>query len=272
MIGKPLVGALINRAHPSVRKMYHRWVTNEGAGTKLNDSSGKRSMTTNATWIGGKTGKALRYNGTSQLSSAVTAFGGTTDLTVAFNYYRATLASAVCILCELSADANANSVGTFWVADGYNVATGVSANITSVLVYGATNVGTGARFTQPSAGKVHRIVVVMDRKLTANQITAVYVDGVSQALTYGSTTAALTYATTWASDTMYFMSRGGASLWASGDTDDWTFWGRLFTAQDAKNDYADRYGAWGRRFYSVANAFKAAWARNRSQVIGAGVH
>jgi len=263
MIGKPLPGALINRAHPMARGLRHRWVTNEGAGRKLNDSAGKQPMTTSATWTAGKFGKTLSYNGSSQASSVVTKFAGLQKLTVAFDYYRATNPSTYALIMELSADLGANFQGSFNIWDGYDGATNLTGNRQSVsvaAVISAANKVTAASYAQPTAGVMHRIMAVMDRALSTDQIVAVYIDGVPVTLTYGSPISAKINngATTFSNYTMYFGARGGSSFYNQCLQGDQAFWARCLNANEARADYADRFAAWEerpRRFYALSNSY-----------------
>jgi len=263
MIGKPQPGALINRAHPMARGLRHRWVTNEGAGRKLNDSAGKQPMTTNATWTAGRFGKVLDYNGSSQSSSAVTKFAGLQKLTVAWDYYRATNPSTYALIMELSADLGSNFQGSFNVWDGYDGANNTTGNRQSVsvaAVISASNKVTAASYAQPTAGVMHRMMAVMDRELSTDQIVAVYCDGVPLALTYGSPISAKINAgtTTFSDYTMYFGARGGSSFYNACKMGDQAFWGRCLSANEAKADYADRFAAWTetpRRFYSLSTSY-----------------
>jgi len=263
MIGKPLPGALINRAHPMARGLRHRWVTNEGAGRKLNDSAGKQPMTTSATWTAGKFGKTLRYNGSSQSSSVVTKFAGLQKLTVAFDYYRATNPSTYALIMELSADLGSNFQGSFNIWDGYDGATNTTGNRQSVslaAVITAANKVTAASYAQPTAGVMHRIMAVMDRALSTDQVVAVYVDGVPQTLSFGSPIGAKinTGTTTFSDYTMYFGARGGSSFYNQCLQGDQAFWARCLNAREAKLDYAERFAAWTeqpRRFYALSNSY-----------------
>lgn len=64
-LGKPYRGAQLNISHPLARGLVGCFLLNEGSGVKIGDSSGNRlsGTVTNAIWQGGKSGNALKFDG-----------------------------------------------------------------------------------------------------------------------------------------------------------------------------------------------------------------
>lgn len=243
---KPQPGTPLNWDHPLARFLINRWAATEGAGTKLTDSAGRANGTTSGTWTKGPYGPMVAYNGSNQAGSAVgVKYKSASTLTVAFTYYRATNPNTYNMIMESSADLGSNFNGSWNIWDGYNGATNTQGNYITVSIAAniAGNQVTSAAISQPVAGVVHRIVATIDRRLTTNQITAIYVDGVLQTITYGTPVASkVTVASTFTDYTMYFAARGGSSFYNNCRLDDVVFSTRLWTQADAVSDYANRYG------------------------------
>lgn len=243
---KPPPGTPLNWDHPLARYLINRWVAGEGAGTKLTDAAGRANATTSGTWVQGPHGPMVAYNGSSQAASAAgVKYKSASTLTVAFTYYRATNPSTYAMIMESSTNLGLNFNGTWNIWDGYNGATNTTGNYMTVSI-AATVAGsqvTSAAISQPSAGRVHRIVATIDRRLTTDQITAIYVDGVAQSITYGTPVASkVTAASTFTDNAMYFAARGGSSFYNNCRLDDVLFETRLWTPAEVRSDYTDRYG------------------------------
>ncbi|MEI6168204.1 MAG: DUF2341 domain-containing protein [bacterium] len=118
------------------------------------------------------------------------------------------------VLAELSPNCNSFPDGSFWI-----IPSGGSDFEINPYGPGPTYNQTG--FTQPSAAAWHYYTFVLDRASTTPQVRAIYVDGVSQLLTtINSTLAAGTY---FKDEILYFMSRGGSSLFNGGQLDEIRF-------------------------------------------------
>lgn len=243
---KPPPGTPVSWDHPLARYLLNRWVASEGAGTKLTDSAGRANATTSGTWVQGPYGPMVAYNGSSQAASATAVkYKSANTLTVAFTYYRATNPSTYAMIMESSTDLGLNFNGTWNIWDGYNGATNKTGNYITVSIAATIsgNQVTAAVIPQPTAGRVHRIVTTIDRRLTTDQITGIYVDGVAQSITYGTPIASkVTVASTFTDNAMYFAARGGTSFYNNCRLDDVLFETRLWTPAEVRSDYTDRYG------------------------------
>jgi hypothetical protein len=242
---RPSPKGVVDWAHPLSRGLIYRWLVSDGAGTAPAATVGGVAQTTNAAWLLTSYGKVLNYNGTSHASSAPVKLAAVDRLTVAFDYYRATSPTGLGLLMELSANANSNT-GAFYIAENYNVVTNsIDATKTSALINAPGGLA-GASFTAPARGSKYRVTVVFDRSQTAAnaQITAIYLDGVAQTLTYGTATGSPpTGASTFRDDTLYFMARAGSAFWTGGRLSDVALWSRCLSPtevwQEASNPYAN---------------------------------
>lgn len=94
---------------------------------------------------------------------------------------------------------------------------------------------TSAEFTRPSTGAWHHYVFEIDGSKTGSlAIPVIYVDAVSQTLTYplsGAGVLALS------NQTLYVMSRAGTTLFNSGELDDVRIYNRLLSSSDVTNIY-----------------------------------
>jgi hypothetical protein len=129
-------------------------------------------------------------------------------------------------------------------------------------------------FPRPSAGVWHRLMMTADLQSVPN-FKAAYIDGIKQVLTpvveYGST------GLFFGNSTLYLLSRANASLFATGDLQDFTIYKGVLTDAEAANDARKPRQillAPARRrsvFVPSAGTFQPAWAARANYQIDAGV-
>ncbi len=213
------------------------WPMNDGAGTSANDLSGNRingTLFNGPLWVAGKIGKALSFDGIDDYARMSSVPLG--DLQkVSISYWLKVPAStgAAMISMELSADSNANPNGSFWQLI-YGNGSVYSSSLAATALYGTGPVYNLRTYPMPSVGW-HHFVFVYDRSKASNQVDAVYIDGVSQTLT--STISSMVAGTTFRTDNMYLMSRGGVSYRTSGYMDDLRIYSRILSESEVKNIY-----------------------------------
>lgn len=138
------------------------------------------------------------------------------------------------IMVETSADYNSNT-GAFVVAPL------IAASQWDVGIRTGAGTYNYCHFTRPSLAAWHQFTFCLNRGGGANQITAVYVDGVSQSLTYDFTDTTGTGG--FGNYAWNFMSRNGTTFFGAGRLDDVRLYNRLLTATEASAlYYASRRG------------------------------
>lgn len=112
-------------------------------------------------------------------------------------------------------------------------------------------------FPRPTAGAWHYYTICFDRDAGAQQVTAVYVDGMSQTLTQQETgTVATGGFGNWA---WYLMSRAGSSLFGAGQMDDLRIHNRTPSAAEALSFYRASKGGYRNELRRVRSS-RLAWA------------
>ena len=168
---------------------------------------------------------ARLFNGTDQYMKAASVdLSGTP--TIAFAYWLYWDANANNDDFELEFSANKNLVTTGFMVDP-------NWNQGAVLVSLVGDVGTSEfSFPRPSAAAWHHYVINLDKSKASGEIDSVYVDGVSQTLTVAG--GDVNNTNNFASDTLNFMSRNGASLFGAGRMAEFGLWyGINLTAAEA---------------------------------------
>lgn len=79
---KPTRGILLNKNHPLARGLVGCWLMNEGTGLKVHDLSGNQArylgdFKNNVSWVAGKSGRALYFDGTNDIVKLQIWDGGT---------------------------------------------------------------------------------------------------------------------------------------------------------------------------------------------------
>lgn len=161
---------------------------------------------------------ARAFNGTShflQSASALAALSGVTRVSYAF-WINSVFASDDDVFLELSVNSNVNAGAFDLIADDSG-----SGRLFAQM-FG--NVGTTSGDCAPPSNNVwHHVLVNMDYSKASQEVDSIYVDGVSQTLTFDR------YATanntgTFGNYVLYVMSRAGTSLWADGSMADLCIW------------------------------------------------
>ncbi|MCW3015375.1 MAG: Conserved secreted protein of unknown function, putative domain, partial [Solirubrobacterales bacterium] len=203
------------------------WRMGETAGPSLADSTGGASATaTGGTFAvpGGPPGDpntAVRFNGTSDSARATVNLASTSKVTVEFWLKWNAYANNDALAMEFTPNFN-GADGGFLVdpnAPQFGGTFGVALGR-----FGSRN---NAFFARPSAGVWHHYAFVLDTTApAATQITP-YVDGT--VVTYQKLDSG-TGAGPFASSTLYWMSRGGTSLFGAGDVDEVAIYTRALDA------------------------------------------
>jgi len=179
----------------------------------------------------GKIGQGLKFDGVDDyINTASTVnFGGTKVVTVSFWMYKTAFTNTDLLTMELSSNYNDND-GTFFIdpnaSGGYfNVGLQDSASTNRFRV---------ERFTRPSTNNWHYYTIVFDNSTVTGDITS-YVDGVPQAENLSTNNK--DQSSNVKTDTLYFMSRGGTSLFNSGLLDEVRIYNRALSASEVKQLY-----------------------------------
>jgi hypothetical protein len=165
------------------------------------------------------------FNGTDQqlYSQATVDLSATQQLTLSFwlNWTQDDTSN------RTVATNNFNAAGSFMIQMNMGCAGG---STTGVRLRG--NVGPiAARIpSRPSAGVWHHWLVRLDFSKSADEIDAIYIDGVSQVLT-AVCYAAVDNTDTFRTDTLFLMSRGGAE-WVGGRLAEVAIWSTLLSANE----------------------------------------
>ena len=172
---------------------------------------------------------SLIFNGSTQAlnTSTTLSLGGFSQLTVGFWLHWTTNANDDALGLESSTNVNSNAAAIL-----INPNNSGTAGTTSVVVRASAGAGNSIRFTRPSAGVWHHWLATFDRTAGAQQVTAVYIDGISQTLTQVTTNTTSTGG--FGNFTWYMMSRATTSLFGTGRFCELALWpGQLLTASEA---------------------------------------
>ena len=206
--------------------------------TRLLDLSGRNN---HAVLVGappvvaGRVGQALNFNGSTAASAAVD-LSVTSIITLSFWMNWTTNADDDALVFEYTSNYNSNNA---FIVD-WNSSTGA-------FDFGCHSSGAGAghwvnKFTRPSAGVWHHVVLVMDRAAPAN---AAYVDGTRQSLSASGNDA--TSMGPFDNSTLYFMSRAASALFGAGSLDDVRIYNRSLSTAEVLALYTSSFGAFQTR-------------------------
>ena len=178
--------------------------------------------------IAGKIGQGLSFDGSNDYVSAPVNLSGTNIASLSF-------------WMKWNAYANDDDLAFEYTTNF----TGVNAFIIdpndstpsrfSIIMSATGGYYNGGYITRPSAGVWHHYGVILNRTTgTANGVT-IYVDGVAQSMTQ-------TYSSDFSSSnfdnsSLYFMSRGGSSLFGAGSLDDVRIYNRALSATEITQLY-----------------------------------
>jgi hypothetical protein len=140
------------------------------------------------------------------------------EITLSFWLYWNSWANSDALAGEYSTNYNSSNGG--FILDANN-----SSPDGGTFIISLHNTGgyTAAEFTRPSAAAWHHYLVQFNIGSTGSgQIPAIYVDGVTQSLTYPETAGT---SGSFGNYTFYFMSRDGSSLFGAGQMANVAIWG-----------------------------------------------
>jgi hypothetical protein len=216
--------------------LVHYYRLGESAGPTVHDAKGAANGTIGGGAFGvegaifGEPDTALAFNGTSDFGAIPMDLSGTSQLTVEFwlkwNHYTSDDALAM----ELTPNFNENAGGLLIDPDApelggtFGVGIGVGASRDSVY------------FARPSAGVWHHYAFVLDSTAAAGAEIVPYVDGQPVAFTQGGTG---TGAGSFASSTLYLMSRAGSVLFGAGTLDELALYNQPLSAATIAAHHAD---------------------------------
>jgi PKD repeat protein len=211
----------------------HYWRMGELAGTTLADSRG----TSNATISGGPAlgapgaiagdpDTSVRFDGISSAATASVDLSATSKLTIEFWLNWKAYANDDKLAMEFTPNFNSTRGG--FLVDPNESGGRFAVSIGDV---GSRN---SVAFTRPSAGQWHHYAFVIDTSAAAATQIIPYVDG--QAVSY-TKLASGTGAGNFASNNLYFMSRGASSLFGAGDLDEVALYNRALPASTIAGHY-----------------------------------
>ncbi len=235
----------MNAGHPApgspVGSQVAYWKFDEGQGTTAYNAgigaSGPNNVTLSTVaspatatsgWSNaGKYNKAVAFDGTDDYARTAIDLSGTNVITLSFWLNWTSYSAADDLAMEFSADSNG-------VATGFLVDPNESSSGKFVVGYlGAGGYNT-THFTRPSAGVWHHYAFVMDKGQPAATEITPYVDGVQVSYTknYSNNTT-----NNFGNHNLYFMSRGGTSLFGPGIMDEVKIYNYALTSSEIKVDY-----------------------------------
>jgi hypothetical protein len=250
-ITQPPLGSSINWAHPTARGLKVAMPFASGAGTRVVNLADSRTSSllvgTGIKWTGGRSGNALAFAGSSQSLAIPIDLSMTARCTVSFWMKWTTNGNDDRLALEFTS--NFNSFTT-----GFNVDVNYSAfsNTFGLSVKGDVGYN-NYYYTQPSAGVWHNWTCIFSKSGPAiNQGVGIWLDGV-YVNPLGQTASSIN-TNNFGNDTLYVMSRGGASLFGIGSMENLMVWDRVIRQDEAQMLYNEPYGMyyWGRQQQSVA--------------------
>ena len=228
-----------NAAVSATSGLINYWRLGEASGTALADSVGGRTATAqNGVTLGAASpltldpNTAASFDGSNDFASASLNLSGTNRLTIEFWLNWASFANDDKLALEFTPNFN-NTNGGFLI----NPNSSTSGGRFEVAV-GRNGTRNNAYFTRPSAGAWHHYAIVLNTgTLSGSQVITVYVDGKAVSITKGSSGI---LAGNFANSTLYFMSRGGSSLFGKGVLDDLAIYDENLSATQIAQHFAAR--------------------------------
>ena len=237
MILKPRPFRKPNLGHPRARGFVGYWLMNEGSGNTVADLSGNGNTGTfvgNTSWVAGKFGSCLYFDGTGDGISTATITFTTNILTIA-GWVNITGSAAVQILWETSDNFNNADDTLICFFDG--TANRLYAGIQSSI--------SGQKYRMEYISLVentgwHHIAVFYDNSTITGDIK-IYVDGDEQATTIATSTKESSGV--FAAKSLYIGSRnnGGAGTVLTGSIDGVIIWDREIPASEIASLYRDPF-------------------------------
>ncbi len=206
----------------------------------VNDRSGSGNngnfvnMATSTTYVPGKLGQALAFNGKNQsITIPSVDLSGTPTATVSFWMFKSSFVANDGLAVE---DSNP-SISSL----GFHIDTDIGASpaaCTGTLGIDLVNDNTSDNlfcFTLPSTGAWHNITAILDTTQPANGEVTYYLDGVLQTAVNHSISADTTG--NFAKEPFYIGSRGSTQLYYAGMIDDVRVYNRALSAAEIKQLY-----------------------------------
>lgn len=181
-----------------------------------------------------KRGRVLHSNGTDQWGSYAVDLSATDKITVSFWLYWDAFSNNNDMVMEHSPNINSNN--GFYLLPNSSAA----SDFETIVHSSSTGGYSGSKFARPTGAAWHHYCLSYDRSvgLGTSCLMAVYVDGVSQSLVSTQTNDVTG---NFGNETLYLMSRGGASLFGAGKLDDIRIHDRLLSANEAKALYENSF-------------------------------
>lgn len=224
----------IRRRSPLNKGLLRWWLAEpfRASSPRLRDLTSKSPMTLSGAL---RLGQRARVGG-----SGSSVFDGTDDygqtaaidlsaistMTIALWLYWGAFADDNDMLIESSADSSGANPGAISILPNFATSSSFGVRVNTGAAFN------GIRFTRPSAAVWHHYVFCFDRNAGAQQVTAVYVDGVSQSLTQVTTNTTATSG--FGNHVWNFMSRNAASLFGAGRLDDIRIYNRVLPAWEVR--------------------------------------
>jgi YD repeat-containing protein len=213
------------------------WRLGEASGTALADSVGGRTATAQNGVTLGTAGPltldpntAAGFDGVNDYASASLNLSAANRLTIEFWLNWASFANDDKLALEFTPNFNNNN-GGFLI----NPDSSTSGGRFEVAL-GRNGTRNNAYFARPSAGAWHHYAFVLNTAAAGSQVITAYVDGKAVSITKGSSGNPGSFA----SSTLYFMSRAGSSLFGKGVLDDVALYNETLTATQIAQHYAAR--------------------------------
>ncbi|MBI2010363.1 MAG: LamG domain-containing protein [Candidatus Chisholmbacteria bacterium] len=210
------------------------WKIDENTGTSIADTSGNGNTVTasGATWTSGKVGQALSFDGSNDyMNTSSTISFGVKVITLTFWLKWDAFADDNKLAFELSTNYNNNDGSIIVNPDNSSNPSTFNLSIQDSVT---TSKYRQENFTRPSAGEWHHYAAVFDNSTVTGDIK-LYLDGVEQSSTLATNDK--DQSSNIRTDTLYFMSRAGTSLFGAGDLDDVKIYDYERTAAQIAYDY-----------------------------------
>ncbi|MET0558381.1 MAG: PKD domain-containing protein [Solirubrobacterales bacterium] len=205
------------------------WRLGETSGTSLADGVGGRTATTAGSPTLGVAGAlpdsstAVSFDGSNDSASAALNLSGTSAITVEFWMKWNSFGLNDDMAMEFTSNSGNNAGGFFIQPNAFEQLTRFGVGI------GRSTSRNSAFFARPSAGVWHHYAFVLNSGAAAAQQVIPYVDGAAVSYTKPQSG---TGAGNFANSTLYFMSRGGSSLFGGGSLDEVAIYNRALTAAE----------------------------------------
>ena len=231
------------------------WTMNEGVGTRADDVSGYKNngtLVNSPSWVAGKIGKALSFNGTNSYVAVPSIdSSGTNVVSVSWWMYKSSFNNSISIIAEASSNFNVSTTG--WVIGpddntGY-FAVGLRGNVGYSIGY----------YNRPSPLMWHHYVALFDKSKTSNEVSF-YIDGVLQtAASYANNN---NNTNNFGNDVFYMGMRAGAQYPLAGKVDDMRIYNRLLTSYEILDLYKAGGGTTIKSIASGRNGLVGYWPMN----------